>query len=67
MEKKIVKMGVVGMHRGKSVISQVVGDENMQLRAICDKNPERLEAARKYFEEERGVKDLLCFSSFEEF
>jgi len=67
VEKKIVKMGVVGMHRGKSVISQVVGDENMQLRAICDKNPERLEAARKYFEEERGIKDLLCFSSFEEF
>jgi predicted dehydrogenase len=62
MEKKVVKIGVVGMRRGRDVISNVVDDENIVLRAICDKDPDRLASAKKYFEEERHVKDLLCFA-----
>ena len=65
--KKTVKIGVVGMHRGKGVITLALEDDNMQLRAICDKNEERLEAARRFFEEEKGIKDLLCFTDYEEF
>ena len=66
MEKKVVKIGVVGMRRGRDVISNVVDDENIVLRAICDKDPDRLASAKKYFEEERHVKDLLCFDSLED-
>lgn len=66
MEKKIVKLGVIGLHRGRSVVSDIVGDDNVVLRAICDKNTERLEDARRYFQEERGVKELLCFDSIDE-
>ena len=55
MEKKVVKIGVVGMRRGRDVISNVVDDENIVLRAICDKDPDRLASAKKYFEEERHV------------
>ena len=66
MKEKIVKMGVVGLGRGVSVISKVIGDKNMVLRAICDKNPERLQEAKKYFEEEHKVENLLCFESLDE-
>lgn len=66
MTKKIVKIGVVGMHRGKNVISEIIDDDNVVLRAICDKDPDKLEAARKYFVDDRKVNDLLCFASYEE-
>lgn len=66
MADRIVKLGVVGLRRGLQVVSEIVGDENVQIRAICDKNPERLEEARRYFVEERGLKDVLCFEKLED-
>lgn len=66
MQKKVVKLGVVGLKRGKSIVSDIIGDDNVVLRAISDKNPEVLANARKFFEEENQIKNLLCFDSLEE-
>ena len=66
MEKKTVKLGIVGLFRGRNVVDRTMKNRNFELRAICDKNPERLETARKLFEEEHKVENLLCFESFEE-
>ena len=66
MEKKTVKLGIVGLFRGRNVVARTMNNRNFELRAICDKNPERLETARKLFEEEHKVENLLCFESFEE-
>ena len=40
MEKKVVKLGVVGLKRGGYVAGTVIGDDNVVIRAIADKNPE---------------------------
>lgn len=66
MEEKVVRLGVVGLRRGRGIVSRIVGEKNVQLRAICDKDTKRLEDARQHFENEKGVTNLLCFSNFEE-
>ena len=67
MEERVVKLGVVGLNRGLSVVSKVIKDDNVQLYAICDKNPERLERAKKQLARDYNLTDLLCFDSLEEF
>ena len=67
MSTKMVKIGVVGMRRGRQIADSMIGEASMQLRAICDMEPKRLEDAKKHFEQEKGVKDLLCFDDFHEF
>lgn len=67
MDKKVLKIGVVGMSRGRDIADSILGDSNMQLRAICDMDAARLESARNHFEKEKRIQDLLCFDSFEEF
>ena len=66
MEKKVVKLGVVGLWRGKDVVAGIVGDDNVILRAICDKRQDRLGEAERFFKKEKKVKDLLVFESYEE-
>lgn len=66
MKKQTVKLGVVGLIRGRDVVASVMNDENVVLRAICDKNTERLEKEKKFFLEEKGAKDLLCFDNLDE-
>ena len=39
---KTVKLGVVGLGRGKDVALELVNDKNVKITAICDKNPELL-------------------------
>jgi len=41
-------------------------NDNMVLKAICDKRKDRLESAEKFFKEEKKVQDLLCFEDYEE-
>ena len=67
MKKDIVKLGVVGLGRGAYVAKTIIGEEKVQLRAICDKNPEKLKEAEKTFRDEMKVSDLLSFSDFDEF
>ena len=64
MKKDVVKLGVVGLGRGGYVTETVIGEKKVQLRAICDINPEKLEAARKIFEDDLKVSELLCFTDF---
>ncbi len=66
MEKKIVKLGVVGLDRGRWMISEVIKQDNVQMTAICDKNPERLAIGKKHFED-RGVENLQCYADYDEF
>ena len=49
MKQKPVKLGAVGMNRGRTVVSRILGDDSVILRAICDKNPQRLTEAKTYF------------------
>ncbi len=60
-----VKLGVVGLIRGRAIAATLIGDKNVQIRAIADLVPARLQACREDFEE-KGVKDLLCFASLDE-
>jgi predicted dehydrogenase len=62
---KSVKIGCVGLGRGKEIMSSTLYDKSIQIRAICDKNIERLEEYRDYLESE-GVKDLLTFEGYED-
>ena len=65
MENKVIKLGVVGLKRGASVVGEIIGDKNVVVRAIADKNPERLEKCKKDFTE-KGAKDFLCFDNYED-
>ncbi len=65
MENKVIKLGVVGLKRGASVVGGIIGDKNVVVRAIADKNPERLEKCKKDFTE-KGAKDFLCFDNYED-
>lgn len=65
MEKKVIKLGVVGLKRGAYVAWTLIGDENVVIRAIADSDPATLEACREDYIK-NGVKDLLSFDSIEE-
>ena len=36
MSDKAVKIGVVGLSRGKQIVTSALGEKEIQLRAICD-------------------------------
>ncbi len=61
---RIVKLGVVGLLRGHCAAA-LVGDENVRIHAICDKNPEVLEAKRQAYIS-LGVHDQLVFDDYGE-
>ena len=65
MEKKIVKLGVVGLKRGAYVAWTLIGDDNVVIRAVADSDPETLRLCKEDYEK-NGVKDFLCFDSIEE-
>ena len=51
MVKEIIKFGVVGLNRGM-IAKCLIRREDAMLSAICDKRPDRLEAARKKLADE---------------
>ena len=63
--EKTIKFGVVGLGRGLRVMSEIVGEDNVLLAAICDSNPQKRKDALAHFET-LGVKDLPCFADYEE-
>ena len=65
MDKKVIKLGVVGLKRGAYVAWTLIGDDNVVIRAIADSDSETLKACKEDYEK-NGVKDLLCFDSIEE-
>jgi len=63
--KKVVKMGVVGLGRGRDVMSEALNEENIVLIAICDNNADKLSSAKAKFEK-LGVQNLQCFEDYDE-
>lgn len=60
-----IRLGVLGGGRGGSMMSYCLaaGADKVQLAAVCDKNPEVLEARRKGFEEN----SVACYDNFDDF
>ena len=65
MENKIIKLGVVGLKRGGYVAGTVIGDKNVVIRAIADKDPDTLKECKEDYEK-KGAKDFLCFDNYED-
>lgn len=65
MKNKVVKLGVVGLGRGRGVVSEIVGEKNVKLTAICDHNPEKLASAIEHFKK-MNVEDLQCYDNFDD-
>ena len=61
MEK--VKIGVVGVGRGSSMIRYCAQAENAEVVAICDKNKELLDTKKL----EMGMDSITYYTSFDEF
>ena len=62
---KIIKFGVVGLGRGKNVMTDILGADHVALCAICDRNPKKRADALAHFEKQ-GEADLLCFEDYDE-
>lgn len=60
-----VKLGVVGLGRGRNVVTEIIGEKGVTLTAICDNNPKKLESAKKHFAE-KGLSALECYDNFDD-
>ena len=65
MRKKTVKLGVAGLRRGRTVVSELIGDKTVEIRAIADIDEKRRLACKEDFES-RGVTNLLVYDSLED-
>lgn len=65
-EKKVVKLGIIGLVRGRDMVGELIKDDNVKLTAICDRDPERLAAAIEHFRV-RGIENLETYDNFEDF
>jgi len=65
MDKKVVKLGIVGMRRGIYVGSMVGHDDNVEITAICDLDPKMIDYALDYARRE-GFDEPAVFSDFDE-
>ena len=63
--QKVVKMGVVGLGRGRNVMSEILEESTVKLVSICDSNAEKREDAIKHFSK-LGANDLQCYEDFDE-
>lgn len=64
MEKRVVRLGVAGMIRGKAVLEDFLGERDVVLRAVADTDAERLRRAVRDFTA-MGVEDLHAYPSLE--
>ncbi len=66
MSERFVKLGVVGLGRGRYVAKEIIGRSGVKLTAICDHNPQTLRAAVEDFRE-LNVDGLQVYEEFEDF
>ena len=59
-----VKIGVVGLIRGAYVISEVVGEPNVEVVAICDTDPKVLADAKTRLEK-AGAANVVCYADYD--
>ena len=62
---KKVKLGVVGLGRGKHVAIELINEDNVELKAVCDKNPELLKLAVDDFTK-AGFKNFETYETFDQ-
>ena len=60
---KTVKVGVVGVYRGTSMINYCKVAKHAKVVAICDKNVQALEEQRALIQDD----SVTCYTSFDEF
>lgn len=65
MKKQVVKLGVVGLGRGREVTIELLDDKNVKIAAICDKNPELLQKAIDDYTA-RGFSGFEVYNTFDE-
>ena len=62
---KIIKFGLVGLGRGLRVMSDVLGEDNVTLTAICDINPQKRDDALSHLAK-LGIGEPQCFADYDE-
>ena len=62
--ERIIKFGVVGLGRGLRVMSELVGEDNIALTAVCDTDPQKREAALTQLNK-LGVEEPGCFADYD--
>lgn len=60
----MVKLGVVGLGRGKDVTIELADEKDVRVTAICDRNPQKLKNAIEDYEK-AGFKDFDTFDTFD--
>jgi predicted dehydrogenase len=65
MEKKIVKLGIVGLKRGRHVGALAFGNKDVKITAVADKDPQTLAACREMYEA-AGENSVSYFAEYEE-
>ncbi len=63
---KKVKVGFVGLRRGRALASSMMGLETAEISAVCDLDPERLDETTDWLKGENKLDGVLATDSFEE-
>ena len=61
-----LKIGCVGLRRGRDLLTNVLLMKDVEIRAICDMDEDRRNSAKEFFEKEKKVENLLVFDNFED-
>ncbi|MBE6696107.1 MAG: Gfo/Idh/MocA family oxidoreductase [Ruminococcaceae bacterium] len=62
-----IRLGVVGLKRGLGSVFDIIIDDDVELVAICDKNPETLDRAKTRLKDEFGIENVAAYLDFDEF
>lgn len=65
MSKK-VKVGVVGLRRGRSLLGDMLSMPEVEVSVICDKDEERLKSCEDWLKHEKRIDDFICLNSFDD-
>lgn len=65
MEKKVVKLGIVGLGRGSYVMKDILFEPSVKVTAICDRNLQLVDETVKYLEE-KEFGGVSVYHDFEE-
>jgi len=64
MDKKIMRIGVMGTRRGRTYVEQFIQLEGSQVTAICENNEKRLEGIRDLLDKNPSIQ---VFNNFDDF
>ena len=65
MDKRL-KVGVVGLRRGRSLLSDMLLMSEVEVKVICDKDKERLESCEEWLKNEKKIEGFECIDNFED-